>query len=311
MISTSICFNENDKNTHTVSFISASGGVGKTTFSLGFAAYLRWQKGYQYRILLVDLDPTAGLSLNILTDEEYSKYEDEKKTFSDLYFDGKKKNIDIEDYVISVAAKAVPLQLLIPGEKLQDVVDDAWKTGIGPLIIRRILSKAGLYSKYDLIIFDSAPFFDYRYTIINLYVSSRYVTILRPSIVDFRRTLHMLTWLLYTHATVVAGSGSEFFIRFLAILNMVGGRRKGKIHDAFLRYIGLQTTTKHFGEMINQVENYMNKLKSMINVSDVYLSDNAFIETRGFLEKPKKKHDTKREEYENVMRKISSWLNIT
>ncbi len=206
-----------------ISFISASGGVGKTTLSIILAAWLaKYRKVSSYNILLVDMDPTAGLSLALMDNKAYDTIVDSKMTLADMYFDRFKhrKNVKADDYVSPAKVGDVHLRILVPGEDFIDAVDDAWKAGNPGSIFRRLFEKAGVYSGFDYIIIDSAPFFDLRYTVLSIYLSSKYAVVLRPALIDCKRTLRMLHKLEQYYAEEMGGV-REFYSRFLGILNMV------------------------------------------------------------------------------------------
>ena len=174
-----------------VSFISASGGVGKTKLSLLFAYYLR--KRFNVRVLFVDLDPTSGASLLVLKDDVFDRYVNDGRTFSDMikrYEDG--VNVEFYRFKIDVEVGDTFIDFLLPGDDLIDVVDRFWKTGAAGPRFRKMFKSMVPFSRYDYVIIDTAPFFDPRYITLSIYVSRFFVVPLRPSIVDVKRTIRML-----------------------------------------------------------------------------------------------------------------------
>ena len=175
-----------------VSFISAPGGVGKTKLALLLTGYLAKQNK---KVLFIDLDPTAGASL-LLLDETIFENEIEKgHSLADLiddYMDN--KSIDIRDYIIEepVYIYNYPFELLLPGEKLMDLMDRLWNSVEPGNIFKEILEKSGINTYYDYVVIDTIPFFIPKYTALSIYVSSTVFIPLRPSLVDLKRTLIMV-----------------------------------------------------------------------------------------------------------------------
>ena len=174
----------------TVSFISSSGGVGKTKLSLILSYYLR---GLHEKVLLVDMDPTAGASLLLLSDEEYMKYVEDGKTLSSLmkrYLS--KSEVEFDRAVVNVKMGDRFIDLLIPGDDFIEYVEKIWQTASPGPRFRKMFKYIIPLERYDFIIIDNAPFFDPRYTSLALYVSEKFFIPLRPSLVDLKRTLSMV-----------------------------------------------------------------------------------------------------------------------
>lgn len=205
-----------------VSFISASGGVGKTTLTILLAKWLLEKKLVSpIKLLLVDLDPTAGLSLSLMDEEEYEKRLSDGQTLVNLYRDYQRGVLSrkISDYAKPAKHEGKELHVLVPGEELELVADELWRTGRpGPKFLE-IMRNSGAYTLYDCVIFDSAPFFDTRYTVLSIYASERYVVVLRPSLVDTRRTLRMLKRLM-EYAGDFGLSTADYLARFLGVINL-------------------------------------------------------------------------------------------
>ena len=221
----------------TVSFISASGGVGKTTLSIFLAKWVIDRRHVSpLKLLLVDLDPTAGLSLSLMTEEEYEDKLNRGFTLVNLYDDYSKGMPwrKISDYVTSVKHEGVSLNVLIPGEELGRVVEELWRTGRPGKKFQEMLYKSGAYTLYDFIIFDTAPFFDIRYTVLSIYAAEKHVVVLRPSVVDCRRTARMLKNLM-EYASDFDRETSEYVKRFLGVINLA---RTGTIEWDVLMSLG-------------------------------------------------------------------------
>ena len=254
----------------TVSFISASGGVGKTTLSAYLAMWLLENKRVtSSRLLLVDLDPTAGLSLSLMREEEYQQSVDEKRSLVELYesfFTRGVASANIEDFVTKVKhGGEYWLNILVPGEELDRMVDELWRPGNPGPSFRRLMERSGVYARYDYVIFDSAPFFDMRYTVLSLYAASRYVVVLRPSLVDFRRTTRMLRRLM-DYSSDFGLSTGEFLGRFMGVFNLV---RRSREADALLAkgFRGVASARSKQDERTSDLRSYVDTLENLINVS--------------------------------------------
>jgi len=112
------------KRAAVASFVSASGGVGKTKLSLMLAYHLR-KSGH--RVLFIDLDPTAGASLTVFSEEEYDERMRNRSTLSDALDQYLKGAIVEPRSVIGLAKVGDALvEFVAPGERLISVVDDLW-----------------------------------------------------------------------------------------------------------------------------------------------------------------------------------------
>jgi chromosome partitioning protein len=206
-----------------VSFISASGGVGKTTLAILLAKWLIENRLVSpLKLLLVDLDPTAGLSLSLMDEEEYERRLSEGLTLVNLYRDYQRGLMSrkVSDYARPVKHEGRELQVLVPGEELELVADELWRTGRpGPKFLE-LMRNSGAYTLFDSVIFDSAPFFDTRYTVLSIYAAERYVVVLRPSLVDSRRTLRMLKRLMEYAGDFGLSTAEYLTSRFLGVINL-------------------------------------------------------------------------------------------
>jgi len=289
----------------TVSFISASGGVGKTTLALGLASFL-YLKRQLKRLLLVDLDPTAGLSLSVLSDEEYDKLVESRKTLSDMLRAlDEGRNVSVDDYRVPKVVGRVAFDLLVPGEELSYHMDNLWRTGRPGDVFKGALRRAGVYDRYDFVIFDSAPFFDQRYTVVNLYASERYVVVLRPSLIDLKRTIRMLSFLARIHGEALAGSSQAFFNRFLGVFNMVESRTK----EGGLISSVLSGRVQEVEPRLKDMERYMEQLRRVIEVPSAYLSLRVHYARLAFLRGLEGgEFREARDEFLRLMESILSWL---
>lgn len=180
--------------------ISASGGVGKTTISLLLAYMLTVHVHVDpRRILLVDLDPTAGLSLRVFGDDRYDEACRDRRTLYHMDLDFNVRNVRIDEYVNfpGRSAEAVSNVAVLPsGEDdkgdLSTRIEEWFRYGRRERLWD-VLEGSGALSRYDYMIVDTAPFFDARYTIIAVSASERAVIPLRPTVTDVKRTRRMVT----------------------------------------------------------------------------------------------------------------------
>lgn len=187
---------------YVIPIISASGGVGKTTISLLIAYILvKYAQADPRRLLIVDLDPTAGLSLRVLGDEGYDEACRNRKTLYHMDLDFGIKNINIKDYVNQPGRSAKALSnvsILPPGEDdrgdLASRIEDWFRYGRRERL-KDLLNGSGASSQYDYVIIDTAPFFDARYTVAALSASNWVVVPLRPTVTDIRRSIRMVNTL--------------------------------------------------------------------------------------------------------------------
>ena len=95
-----------------VSIINFKGGVGKTTMTLALSDFL--SSLYRKRVLLIDLDPQANLTIACIGDERWAQLDKRKETVADL-FDGVVRNDSaIAPYFVETnrTTGAVPVHLL-------------------------------------------------------------------------------------------------------------------------------------------------------------------------------------------------------
>jgi cellulose biosynthesis protein BcsQ len=186
------------------SFVSASGGVGKTKLSLMLAYHLS-RSGR--KVLFIDLDPTAGASLTVFNEDEYDELVKSRKTLSDALEQNLIQKAIVEPSSVTATAKVgdALLDFVVPGERLIRVVDELWKSSSAGLRFKRALESFIPFGKYDFVLVDNAPFFDPRYTALSLHISDCVFIPLRPSLIDLKRTARMLFWLEDEVATMEKG----------------------------------------------------------------------------------------------------------
>ncbi|MDT7902879.1 MAG: ParA family protein [Caldivirga sp.] len=181
-----------------IPIISAMGGVGKTTVSL-MLAYKAVRDGLN--TLILDLDPTAGLTLRVFGDIGYQALLEQGKTLMNLIRQfNKGAKVNLTDYAtlmgyargygIDVMAEFNEVKVLAPGEEFEEFFAERQYMDVGN-IIWNILDKAGV-NQFNVVIVDTAPFFDRRYTLIAVRRASKAVVVVRPIVTDIMRTERMI-----------------------------------------------------------------------------------------------------------------------
>ncbi|MGC9153583.1 MAG: AAA family ATPase [Vulcanisaeta sp.] len=183
-----------------IPIISAAGGVGKTTLSLMLSYVLT---PHNYNVLLIDMDPTAGLTLRMFGDLAYYRLLNERKTLIDMIKDSENKNsVNIRDYIIygkqvrgydsdvQLHSEFYNVAVLPPGEGFDEFFAKHLYRDVGR-IVWKVLYKSGI-DMFDVVIVDTAPFFDERYTLIALHNMDRAIIVLRPTLTDINRTNAMI-----------------------------------------------------------------------------------------------------------------------
>jgi chromosome partitioning protein len=187
--------------------ISASGGAGKTTLSLLLAYRLiECRLAKPGELLIIDFDPTAGLSLRVLGYDGYKMACQNRKSLLHMYLDKKQgRNVGLRDYTVTplrledmglkveIINELKGVDILVPGEAeigyLSSVIDEWFKNG-GPQYLKVLLEEAGI-SSFKYVIVDSAPFIDDRY-VRQAVGLERPLILLKPTAADIRRTMYMI-----------------------------------------------------------------------------------------------------------------------
>lgn len=181
------------------SVVSASGGAGKTTLALLLGYYVATHAGDPRSVQLVDLDPTAGLSLRAFGDEGYVELCRKRKSLYHLDLDWTQGvAVDVDKYAErpgSAAPAISNVAILPPGEDesgdMASRVDDWFRYGDRERLLR-LLKESHALEKYKYVIVDTAPFFDVRYSIAAIAASNVVLIPLRPTVTDLVRTKRMV-----------------------------------------------------------------------------------------------------------------------
>jgi len=178
----------------TLSMLSGPGGVGKTTVAL-LLAYIFRKRGYD--VVLIDTDPSLGLSLTLLGESELSSAEHKGKTLADalekLY--EKSAGYDVEDFIKKdVDFYDVKLDIVPSSPKLSEVLGTRWysygASAEEPLSsFVKALGKKGIY---QLAIIDSIPFYEIRYSRMACLSSEFRIIVTTPRSIDIWRTNYMI-----------------------------------------------------------------------------------------------------------------------
>ena len=163
-----------------LAFLSASGGVGKTTMAL-HVAHKFLEEGR--RVLLVDLDPSVGLSSALLGESKTAEMEDKGRTIGDAllrYVKGER--VDLSEYLVEARLGGFRVDVIPGGDALSDAMGRIWYSGDRPspeLTLRRFLEAAGA-SRWDFVIVDTLPFYERRYTLTAMYTADKIVVVTHP-----------------------------------------------------------------------------------------------------------------------------------
>lgn len=258
-----------------ISFISASGGVGKTKLALILAYYL--QKEKHKKVLFIDLDPTGGASFSVFDDEELEAHLRNNVSFSAMIkHSNEGRNIDFDDYKISAKLSDIYVDFVIPGDDLVDIIERFWKGGsAGPTFAEKLREIIPL-NRYDYVIVDTAPFFDPRYTTLSVYLSDYQIIPVTPSVVDMRRNIMMLKKIRNDVKMAIRFKGIssdlENFMkeRYIVILNKIPVRSNQAEHLFYKHYIFSEKLPPNIGALtkrrIEKLVEYMNKLSTSTKI---------------------------------------------
>lgn len=177
-----------------ISFISAPGGVGKTSIALLLSWFL---KEHGKSNLLIDLDPSLGLTLNLTEIQDYyNDMELQKRTSADLLKAVNRKTIankDYSDFISRSRFKDVNLNYIASSIRLEDVMGEIW---YGSSLGRSKKLKESLEiipaDVYKYIIIDVIPCYGLKYALLNLIASDICFVPLRLTLNDLGRTIMMM-----------------------------------------------------------------------------------------------------------------------
>lgn len=177
-----------------ISFLSAPGGVGKTSIALLLGWFLK-QNGENN--LVIDLDPSLGLTLKLMKIQNYyHNIENKKKTSADLLKKISKEDpnsINHLDYISSVRFKNVTMDFIGSSIRLEDVMGDIWYgSSLGRH--KKLMEAIDIIpdENYDYILIDVIPCYGLKYALLNLVAADYIILPLRTTLNDIYRTKMMM-----------------------------------------------------------------------------------------------------------------------
>jgi len=209
-----------NSNARVVSFLSAPGGVGKTTFAMCLAWLFRLEGK---RVLLIDLDPSYGLSLRLIEFKRYLERVRRKRTIADLLAKLKEgDDVDYHEFITEVKFKEIYFDVIVSSEDLSEVIDTTWYGSEAgrEYTLQELIDTLGMRKDYDLIIIDTIPFYEPKYSIITLFASDISIIPLRPTFIDALRTINMIKTL-RSKTRKIFQDEIIFFNKFIGVFNMV------------------------------------------------------------------------------------------
>ncbi len=246
-------------NGKVIAFLNQKGGVGKTTMCFNSAHALA-QKGY--RVLCIDMDPQANLSL--LFDVDLSV--NEGPSIHHLLVNSVRelKNLHssdlVDDSLVRGEVDLIPACQALSGFELTMAAINSPRQ----LILRKFIEKNDLYSRYDYIVLDCPPTLGL--LVINAVCAGHGVIVpFRPDDFSKKGLLHF-----YDMLDDVAEMGIVQAPEVLAhIPNLVDNRRKQEEID--LEEIR-EVITGHFGEdsLLEPFYNRAQLVKSQASKKSVF-----------------------------------------
>jgi chromosome partitioning protein len=145
-----------------VSVINMKGGVGKTTLTLALSDFL--SSIYKKRVLLIDLDPQANLTMACVGEHRWADIDHHRMTVADI-FDEVVRNVPTAPHIeaINRIRGGMQVHLIASTPRLTEVeaeamdADQAWRRRVGSpyLVLNQVL--APILDAYDYALIDCPP----------------------------------------------------------------------------------------------------------------------------------------------------------
>lgn len=221
-----------------VCMVSRKGGIGKTTLTLALADFL--STIHSRNVLVIDVDPQANASVNLLGEQEWKALDDSCRTLADVFAQAITPalpvTIDPNDFIYQVTrvkGASGAVHVVASSPRLQDVEDEAMETlprwaayaGSPYLILHRALSTR-IVDSYDYVLIDCPPSMSL-ITMNALAISSGYLI---PTIADYVSTAGL------TQMTTKVKHHADGLRRKLPLYGTVVNRfkRAARLHNTML-----------------------------------------------------------------------------
>ncbi|KKK80820.1 hypothetical protein LCGC14_2819670 [marine sediment metagenome] len=212
-------------NPKIVSLISAAGGVGKTTIAVLLGWFL---KERNKKTLLIDMDPSLGLTLNLFDFADYKRdLEDHNKTSADFLEStlktDKLRKFDFNHVISTAFFQKYKLDLIASSIRLETVMGSIWynpTSGHREKKLKEALGYIPPKFNYDYIIIDSIPCYAIVYAMTTLYASDVCIIPLRLTRNDLGRTISMIKKLQEDMENVEVNE-DDFYNKLLFVFNRV------------------------------------------------------------------------------------------
>ena len=142
-----------------VSFINYKGGVGKTTIAVETAATLA--KKYDFKVLLVDLDPQTNASFYLVSEEKWETWANESGSLKDVFHSAiYDEPFDISSAIMTDLYDCIdllPSHLDLLAVDLEIAAKWGAQSSEGKIIIKDRLEPVITERGYDFVIIDCPP----------------------------------------------------------------------------------------------------------------------------------------------------------
>ncbi|PEN84738.1 hypothetical protein CN553_27495 [Bacillus cereus] len=256
------------------SFLSIKGGVGKTTLVSNLATELAIRGR---KVLLIDLDMQANLSMAFFDPEEYMQHVREGRTIRELYpkiiLDNalKKKDVKLKDLIISPRIVNESMGSFSGSNPIDIVISDLNLINISSESIRPYKLKTALSDLkdiYDVVLIDCPPHIS-GLTASAIIASDYYVIPSTPdylSIMGIQFTLRFIDELLADYEI----KNSELLGVLFNMVRVYGGAPIGKHKEAMLRVsdMGIKTFNNYLPYKPNSFVNIYNTSSTFLDTNE-------------------------------------------